>query len=148
MVFVQLMKAKLLWLEGGWNNGSLKSVEAYDYYENKWVYLPDMTAKRHVHASVSRGNKLFVIGGYEKSTCEVFDSCSRNFCYLKTCTNFNNMSVFQAVCVSNQLKFFGDVSKKYETKVFSYNIETNESKVICCGYLKNKCGVSCIKYHQ
>ena len=93
-------------------------------------------------------NKLFVIGGYEKSTCEVFESWSREFCYIKTCTDFNNMCLFQAVCLSNQLIIFGEVSNQYQTKTFIYNVETSEWKLIDCDYLKNKCGVSCIKYHQ
>ena len=57
----------------------LKSVEAYDYYENKWNYLPDMIKERFQHASVSMENKLFVIGRWDTSTCEVFDSFSRKF---------------------------------------------------------------------
>ena len=40
------------------NSYDLKSVEAYDYYENKWTYLPDMIKERFHHAVVSMGNKL------------------------------------------------------------------------------------------
>ena len=42
----------------------LKSVETYDYYEDKWTYLADMIEKRSDHAVVSIGNKTFVIGGF------------------------------------------------------------------------------------
>ena len=60
---------------GGVNNLlQLKSVEAYDYYENKWTYLPDMIERRRFHASVSMDNKLFVIGGYYTESSEVFNS--------------------------------------------------------------------------
>ena len=49
---------------GGENNWpQLKSVEAYDYHENKRTYLPVMIEKRSYHAAVSMGNKMFVIGG-------------------------------------------------------------------------------------
>ena len=113
------MKAKLLCL-GGWNNGSLKSVEAYDYYENKWAYLPGMIEKRDNHASVSTSNKLFVIGGSENLTCEIFDCCSRKFSYIKTCIDFNNLSFFQAVCLSNQIITFSAVSGKRQTKQFTF----------------------------
>ena len=62
----------------------IKSVEAYDYYENKWTYLPDMIEGRCVHASVSMGNKMFVIGGSDTSSYEVFDSYSRKFTSIKS----------------------------------------------------------------
>ena len=42
----------------------LKSVETYDYYEDKWTYLADMIEQRSDHAAVSIGNKTFVIGGF------------------------------------------------------------------------------------
>ena len=38
-----------------------------------------MNIKRCNHAAVSRGNKLFVIGGSRISSCEVFDSSCRKF---------------------------------------------------------------------
>ena len=91
-------------------------------------------------------NKLFVIGWYEKSTCETFDSYSRKFSYIKTCTDFNNLSIFEAVCLSNQIIMFSEGSFKYQTKMFTYNVETSEWKLIDCGYFKNKCGVSCINF--
>ena len=50
---------------GGYNyvHSELKSVKAYDYYKNKWTYLPDIIEKRCNHAVVSMGNKMFVVGG-------------------------------------------------------------------------------------
>ena len=41
-----------------------RTVESYDYYENKWTYLSDMTVARYKHGAVSMGNKMFVIGGF------------------------------------------------------------------------------------
>ena len=64
---------------GGKDYLILKSVVAFDYYENKWTQLPDMIKERYCHASVSMGNKLFVIGGFKNTSCEVFDSFSRKF---------------------------------------------------------------------
>ena len=58
--YITVFEEKLVVTGGAFTN----SVEAYDYYENKWTYLPDMIEERHYHASVSMGNKLFVIGGY------------------------------------------------------------------------------------
>ena len=61
----------------------LSSVIAYDYYENQWTYLPDMIERRSLHSSVSLSNKLFVIGGENSITSEVFDSVNRKFSYIK-----------------------------------------------------------------
>ena len=38
--------------------------------------------KRHNHASVSMGNKLFVIGGHKILSSELFDSFTRKFTLL------------------------------------------------------------------
>ena len=47
--------------------------------KKKWTYLPDMIEERSYHAAVSVGNKMFIIGGYRSTSCEVFDSRSRKF---------------------------------------------------------------------
>ena len=69
---------------GGQYKRNLQSVETYDHYENKWTYLPDMIEKRFCHASVSMGNKLFVIGGYDSTSNEIFDSSSRKLFLLRS----------------------------------------------------------------
>ena len=82
-----LFKGKIVVSEGLKNNDDddeLKSVESYDYYKKKWIHLPDMNEKRFHHAAVSMGNKMFVIGGNETSSCEIFDSFSRSFTSLKS----------------------------------------------------------------
>ena len=137
-------------VSGGCRNSFyLKSVEAYDYYENKWTYFLDMNEGRYKHASVSMGNKMFVIGGYRKSTCEKFDSYSRKFSYIKTCSDFSNdMGYFQAVCIDNRIVVFGKVRGKNQTKVFTYNDDTDEWKLIDCSFVQNKSGFSCVKYHK
>ena len=136
-------------VSGGWNNEELNSVEAYDYYENKWTYLPDMIEERDNHASVSIGNKLFVIGGCKMSSCEMFDSFSRRFCYIKTfADSTNDIYNFRAVSITNQLVIFGEVDFDKETKVFTYNVKTGLLKLIDFDYLKNKHAFSCIKFRQ
>ena len=128
---------------------NLNSVEAYDYYENQWTYLPDMNEKRWHHALVSMGNKLFVIAGYKVSTCELFDIYSRKFSYVKKCSDFtHDMCYFEAVCIDNCIVIFGKHYCKNQTKVFTYNDDTDEWKLINCSFLKNKSGFSCIKYHR
>ena len=127
---------------------SLNTVESYDFYANKWTYLPSMIEYRSFHASVSMGNKLFVIGGYEISSCEVFNIVSRKFCSIKTVKAFFNKMNFQAVCIRNEIVVFCDFYLKCPTQVFTYNVETNEWKLIDCGLLKDIYQVSCIRYHQ
>ena len=63
-------------------NNITNTVEAYDHVANKWSSMPSMIEIRHSHKSVSRKSKLFVIGGYSK-TSEVFDSHSNKFSLLK-----------------------------------------------------------------
>ena len=147
-------------VSGGQNNKliyksevDLSSVEAYDYFENKWTYLSDMNEERCQHALVSMGNKMFVIGGYKKSTCEFFDSLSRKFCFLKTSSYFTpNMRYFQAMCIDNRIVIFGEVFSKIlgsiRKKVFTYNDETSEWKLIDISFLKYKTGLSCVKYYE
>jgi len=55
----------------------LRSVEALDLEHHRWVPMPDMLTPRRWHASVSIGNKLYVLGGFDGTNrlraCEVFD---------------------------------------------------------------------------
>ena len=75
---------------GGDNNwDGIKSAEAYDYYENKWTYLPNMIEARCQHAAVSMENKMFVIGRRKTLSCEVFDKFSRKFTSIKSFSNLN-----------------------------------------------------------
>ena len=108
-----------------------------------------MNEKRCDHASVSMGNKMFVIGGCVKSTCEIFDSCSRKFSYIKTCSDFtNDMGYFEAVCINNRIVIFEKHYYKNHTKVFTYNDYKNEWKLIDCSFVKNKSDFSCVKYQK
>ena len=127
----------------------LKSVESYDYHENNWTHLPDMIEKRTCHASVSMGSKLFVIGGSNMSSCEILDSFSRKFTYIKTCAELTDkFDGFYAVCICNQIVIFGSGWYHCEMNMFIYNVETAEWKVVDCSILKNISAASCIKYHQ
>ena len=65
---------------GGDNNQlQLKSIEAYDHYENKRTYLPYLIDKRCDQAAVSMGNRMFVIGGSYTTSSEIFSSFSSKF---------------------------------------------------------------------
>ena len=69
-----VLEGKIVVTGGVSNYFSLKSVEAYDYYEDKWTCLPDIIEERCDHAAVSIGYKMFVIGGQLTTSCEVFNS--------------------------------------------------------------------------
>ena len=74
-------------VSGGINDHQkLKSVEAYDYHENKWTRLPDMLEKRSNYFLKSLSNKMFVMSRILDQRCEIFDSVSRKFSYVKACT--------------------------------------------------------------
>ena len=62
------------WLKRQFSFCTLKSVEAYCFYENKWTKLPDMLKARSGHGSVSLGNKMYVISRNLNDSCEVYDS--------------------------------------------------------------------------
>ena len=76
-------------LAGGWSNWrtTLKSVESYDHYLDKWTFLPNMNDARDFPGLVTKENKLYVIGGASRNykpfkNSEVYDSLSKTFTYL------------------------------------------------------------------
>ena len=104
-----------------------------------------MIEERHDHASVSMGNKLFVIGGSNSSTCELFDSFSRKFILFNTpISRFFRHSTTSAVIIGYNIVVFAKVVGK--TKIFIYNIKNNQ----CCDRdvndLDNLWRISCVKY--
>ena len=52
-----------------------------------------MINKRSQHGAVCIGNKMFVIGGRNNSTCEVYDSSSKKF----SCIKQLELSCFESV---------------------------------------------------
>ena len=123
-------------------------MEAYDYYENKWTYLPDLIDKRYRHASVSIGNKLFVIGGFETSSYEVFDSCSKKFMIIKSEIKVKDIEKHytEAFCVGNSIIIFHH-SLSLKTVIYVYDINNCKWSEIDCSYIKNSFVLSCMKYY-
>ena len=103
---------------------SCYSVEAYDHHKSRWSYLPPMIEKRRWHASVSMGNKLFVIGGKKSLSCELFSSRSRKFVYLKHSLNIQvfHKSFLRSVCIGDKIVVC--VMSKYGlgTKICTYDV--------------------------
>ena len=105
-----------------------KSVEAYDYYENKWIYLPDMIKERWNHATVCMGNRMFMIGGNKTDSCEVFDSFSRKFASVQKLPKYIGKTDFakRTICVGNKILVFHDTY--FESNLSAYDIETGDWK--------------------
>ena len=71
-------------VSGGSNFGRrLNTVEAYDHVANEWTSMPHMIKERSGHKSVAIKNKLYVFGGFTK-TSEVYDSTCKKFVLLKS----------------------------------------------------------------
>ena len=134
------------------SRGYSKLVEAYDYYENKWSYFPDVIEERHDHASVSMSNKLFVIGGYDNTNCEVFDSFSRKFTLIKAdVLNSRSPLFYKAVCIGNSILVIienYDSSRKDKTisNMCIYDVEKNHWSKKNCSFLKSLNNMAFVKY--
>ena len=77
------------------------------------------------------GNKLFVIGRYDKTNCEVFDSFSRKFTLIKAdIFNSSTPRFSKAVCIGNSiLVIIQNYDSSREDKTISnmciYDVEKN-----------------------
>ena len=122
-----VFKGKIV-LTGGYdgvNRVKLSSVEAYDYYENKWDFLPCMINKRCLHGAVSMGNKLFVIGGDYNTSCEVFDSSSMKFTSIKQLVR-SCFKYVSAVSIGDKVLIFGSSYEELKERFYTYNVDKNE----------------------
>ena len=66
-----------------------------------------MIEERLYCASVRMGNKLFVIGGHNKTSCEVFDSLSRKLTLLKGVGVRMTQRQNDTVCHYGTVRHFG-----------------------------------------
>ena len=126
--------------------------EAYDYYENKWNYLPDMIEEREDHALVSMGNKLFAFGGEYNRSCEVFDSFTRKFTLMKANLpklNFSLTFIYNAVNIGSIIYVLSErqsINSQEDTALYIYDVEKNHWLEKNCSVLKYLSCVSCVKY--
>ena len=108
--------------------GVLKSVEAYNHHENKWTHLPDMINERKGHGSVSMGNKMFVIGGNWNMNCEVFDSISRKFTFIKK-IEVVDINCFSVVGIGNVIFAFPKHYSSTNKSVQVYDVLNDQWRV-------------------
>ena len=113
--------------------------------KKNWIYLPDLIRKRSNHASVSIGNKMFVVGGYNNSSIEMFESFSRKFTLLNlpSSSDIYHFTV-QAISVGYKIVIFSMYDT--ETTVFTYDIINNQWCNLGERVLENLTDISCVKY--
>ena len=109
-----------------------------------------MIEQRCHHASVTMGNKMFVIGGCYTSTCEILDSYSRKFSYIKSMNlPTKYLSHYEsAVCISQTIIAFSmERTEPYGTKIIIYDVNKNQWTEKNCSVLTNLTAISCAKYY-
>ena len=105
-----------------------------------------MIEKRKHHASVSMGNKLFVIGGEHNTSCEVFDSFSRKFTTITSEIKVSSLerNYFEAFCIGSNIVIFNN-SGSYKSVLYMYDVNESKWSTVDCSYTKDYFVVSCIK---
>ena len=96
------------------------------------------------------GNKMFVVGGYENKSCEVFDSYSRKFTKINSETKvFNSkISYFYAFGINNNILVFQNFLESLtETVVYLYDIDKEKWSNVQCDFTKNMFRSSFVKYY-
>ena len=63
-----------LYAIGGYNNGSLKSMERYDPQDNQWELMPDMQQGRFRAGCAVVNDLIVVAGGYDGDTVEAYNT--------------------------------------------------------------------------
>ena len=107
-----------------------------------------MIKRRSSHASVSMGNKLFVIGGNFSKICEIFDSFSRKFTLIKIKFPEYNFALSLANKVASRGSFIFVISKNNnDTALYIYDVENHCWSQTSCSVLKNLTCMSCVKYY-
>ena len=108
-------------VSGGYNNGLLNTVEAYDHIANEWTNMFNMNNRRYFHKSVAIKNKLFIVKGDSTDTCEVYDSTCKKFVLLKTLNNclVNYKNLEAVVIIGNKLYVFHE----RKSTCFIYDVE-------------------------
>ena len=119
-------------------NAKLKTIETFDYHENKWSSFPSMLEQRENHTVISISNKMFVIGGCGYNmNCEVFDVVTRKFTYIGSWPKWTgNISPYQIVSFGyNVYIFLEDYQNGFN--VHSYDVKNDSLSYKTSLNLKN-----------
>ena len=103
-----------------------KTVLVYDHCSDEWSQMPDMLERRNDHASISIRNKLYMMGG-SSQRCEVFDTFSRKFAYIKPTWSIYKYDDFptQHVTVGNKIRIYNE----HSLDAAVYDVERDEWSV-------------------
>ena len=131
---------------GNHDGGRWETVEAYDHVLNCWSPMPDMNAKRYLHKTCVVKNKMFVVGGcFYTSDCEVFDSLSNMFVWLKMSERFHDKRLFNGVfSIGSRFVALSDFSKT----ALWYDVENDEWSEETCEVSEHLEQFSCAKIPQ
>ena len=90
---------------------------------------------------------MCVIGGYNTSNCEVFNSFSRKFTSIKSLKKTYDTYI-QAVCLDKVIVVFNVPIVSGKGKTYAYNTESNEYAAVESETAETLVGVSCVKYYK
>ena len=110
-----------------------------------------MIEERSFHAAVNMGSKMFVIGGYETVSCEVFDSYSRKFTTMVTSISKSAIKewYFEAFCIGNNIVIFHHFPYDLtDSIVYLYDVNEEKWSNINCDFTKNLYRPNCLKYYK
>ena len=119
------------------------TVRSYDHMADKWSNLPGMINSRHKHGSVAVGNKLFMIGGSDTQSNEVFDSTSEKFTLL-TSKYISLDDLAGAFSIEKKIVVVINESSEY----LSYDTETDEWSDEPCRGANDQHVFCCVKVPQ
>ena len=131
-----------------YSSGYSQTVEMYDHIADTWSNIPNMIEERHSHKSVAIKNKLFVVGGSPRRTCEVYDSTCDNFVLLKQLpVHFQTYlgSPGKVISIGSKLFVFGSTQPK---DVLVYDVENDEWKKESFGVKHGLSRFCCVKVPQ
>ena len=131
-------------VSGGSNdNGSLRTVEAYDHVADKWSYMPSMVNGSCGHNMIAISNKLFAIGcGRNLNICEVYDTICKNFVVLSSFPTFFGRFHRTSISFGRKIMVFNN----YSSKVAIYDTDTNEWSKKSFKVTKKICNFHCLKF--
>ena len=120
-------------------SGTINSVESYDHFEDKWMYMPDLIEEKIGNESVAMGNKFYVIGYNKNKTrnCEVFDNISNKFILIKQPPIVLFERFRETFRVKNEIIVTCSVDKDDKgDNVYIYNTSSDEWTSMCVQVFK------------